>query len=99
MTKPRYSMMINWSDEEQVYIVCLPEFGVGAKTHGRTYAEAARMGQELIESLIDIAEEDGAQPPPPLLFDPQTNFAPNPFKNRALSAELRPRRAIEQARR
>src|SRR5512138_2351504 len=99
MSKPRYSMMINWSDEDQVYVVCLPEFGGGAKTHGRTYVEAARKGQELIESLIDFAEEAGTPLPSPLVFDTEANFAPNPFKNRSLAAELRPRRPYAQLRR
>jgi predicted RNase H-like HicB family nuclease len=78
--KPRYSMMINWSDEDQAYIVCVPEFGTGAKTHGATFTEAVRMGEDLIESLIQWAEEEGVTLPAPLLFDSATNFAPNPFK-------------------
>jgi|1186.fasta_scaffold601756_2 predicted RNase H-like HicB family nuclease len=80
MSKPRYSMMINWSDEDQAYIVCVPEFGTGAKTHGATFAEAVRMGKDLIDSLIQWAEEEGVALPAPLLFDSATNFAPNPFK-------------------
>jgi predicted RNase H-like HicB family nuclease len=98
MSKPRYSMMINWSEEDRVYVVCLPEFGAGAKTHGRTYTEAARRGQELIETLTGIAEEDGTPLPPPLVFDSETNFAPNPFKSRSLTAELRPRRPYAEIR-
>ena len=89
MNKPRYSMMINWSDEDRAYIVCVPEFGTGPKTHGLTYAEAARMGEELIESLIQWFEEEGRPLPPPLLFDPGTNFAPDPFGAEAVTAELR----------
>jgi hypothetical protein len=57
------------------------------------------MGQELVESLIQISQEDRTPLPPPHVFDTQTNFAPNPFKNRALAAQLRPRRALAQARR
>src|SRR5438093_7862525 len=34
-----YSMVIQWSDEDEAYIVSLPEFG-GCKTHGATYQEA-----------------------------------------------------------
>ena len=37
----QYSMIIQWSDEDQVYIVHLPEFGPYAQTHGSTYEEAA----------------------------------------------------------
>jgi hypothetical protein len=46
--KPRYSMLIRWSDEDDVYIVTLPEFD-HAKTHGETYEEAARQGTDLID--------------------------------------------------
>ena len=43
--KMQYSMIIQWSEEDQIYIVTLPEFG-GNKTHGNTYEEAAKNGQE-----------------------------------------------------
>ncbi len=29
-----YSMLIQWSEEDQVFVVSLPEFGRFAKTHG-----------------------------------------------------------------
>lgn len=38
--KLRYSIFIQWSDEDQKYIVNLPEFGPYAHTHGDTYEEA-----------------------------------------------------------
>ena len=88
MSKPRYSMMINWSDEDQAYVVCIPEFGTGAKTHGVTFAEAVRMGEDLIDSLIQWSADEGAPLPAPLLFDPDTNFAPDPFRTGALAAGL-----------
>jgi len=34
-----YSMVIEWSDEDQVYIVTVPELP-GCRTHGATYEEA-----------------------------------------------------------
>ncbi len=58
MTVP-YSMVIQWSDEDGVYVVTLPEFGGGCNTHGATYGEAAQSGHELLESLIEIYNEDG----------------------------------------
>lgn len=60
-------MLIEWSDEDQVYIVTLPEFG-GCKTHGKTYAQAARMGQDALESLIDAFQEDGSPLPEPAKY-------------------------------
>ena len=68
--QPRYSMLIQWSDEDQKYIVSLPEWGPYAHTHGDTYEEAARKGQELLEFLIQSAEEEARAPlPTPALFN------------------------------
>ncbi len=63
-----YSMLIQWSEEDQVYVVTLPEFGA-PKTLGETYEEAARMGQEVLELLIESTMEDGESLPKPLRFD------------------------------
>jgi antitoxin HicB len=67
----RYSMLIQWSDEDQVYVVTLPEFD-GNKTHGATYEEAARMGCEALESLIDAYRAEGWPLPEPALLDSGT---------------------------
>lgn len=69
-----YSMVIQWSDEDQVYVVTLPEFG-GPKTHGETYEEAARMGQEVLELLIESAMEDGDVLPEPAKFGSKVAFS------------------------
>jgi antitoxin HicB len=63
----RYSMLIQWSDEDQVYVVTLPEFD-GNKTHGATYEEAARMGLAALESLIEVYQADGWPLPEPAIF-------------------------------
>lgn len=60
----RYSMVIQWSDEDQVFIVTMPEFG-GCKIHGSTYEEAVKQGQEALESLIDAFQADGKPLPQP----------------------------------
>jgi predicted RNase H-like HicB family nuclease len=64
----RYSMVIQWSDEDQVYIVSLPEFGPYSKTHGATYAEAVKNGEEVLELLIESSQEEGEPLPPPATF-------------------------------
>jgi predicted RNase H-like HicB family nuclease len=64
----RYSMLIQWSDEDRVFIVTLPEFG-GCKTHGETYEEAVKNGREVIELLIDTYGEDNRPLPEPALFE------------------------------
>jgi predicted RNase H-like HicB family nuclease len=53
--QPRYSMRIEWSDEDRIYIVSLPEWGKYAQTHGATYDEAVRNGQEVLRMLIESA--------------------------------------------
>jgi len=63
----RYSMVIEWSDEDRAYIVSIPEFP-GHHTHGDTYEEAVRQGHDLIDSLILWAEKDGKPLPPPRVF-------------------------------
>jgi predicted RNase H-like HicB family nuclease len=59
-----YSMIIQWSIEDNAYIVTVPELP-GLKTHGSTYEEAARNGQEVIELWIDASREWGHPIPPP----------------------------------
>ena len=51
-------MLIQWSDEDEAFIVTLPEFD-DAKTHGETYEKAARQGRLLIESFIMWYGQDG----------------------------------------
>src|SRR3954453_8233202 len=47
-----YAMVIEWSDEDQLFLVSIPDFP-GAHTQGRTRAEAAAMGEEVIALLLD----------------------------------------------
>lgn len=59
-----YSMIIQWSEEDQAYIVTVPELP-GCKTHGDTYEEAVKQGKDAIESWLMVAEQDGDPIPPP----------------------------------
>jgi antitoxin HicB len=63
----RYSMIIQWSDEDQAYIVTLPEFS-NCRTHGETYEEAVKNGEEVLELLIETYREDGKPLPEPNLL-------------------------------
>ena len=65
---PRYSMLIEWSERDQAFIVSLPEWGNGAKTHGVTYAEAVAHGQEVLELLIETQRATGWPLPPPRMY-------------------------------
>ena len=62
-----YSMLIQWSDEDQAYIVTLPEWG-GCKTHGSTYEKAARAGSEVLDLLVEDYQALGHPLPPPAKF-------------------------------
>ncbi len=67
MDSKRYSMVIQWSDEDQAYIVTVPELP-GCMTHGETYEEAVQQGQDAIESWIMAAIADNDPIPPPKVF-------------------------------
>jgi predicted RNase H-like HicB family nuclease len=62
-------MLIRWSDEDQVFIVSLPEFGPYANTQGATYDEAVRMGKEPLELLIESYHALGNPLPEPLKYE------------------------------
>ncbi len=66
-----YSMVIEWSDEDSVYIVTVPELR-GCRTHGSTYAEAVQQGQDAIDGWLDAQQADGCPVPPPRTYDDQT---------------------------
>jgi len=61
----KYSMEINWSDEDNAYIVTVPELP-GCRTHGSTYEEALQNGKDAIESWIDASRFWGDPIPLPL---------------------------------
>ena len=66
--KPRYTVIIQWSDEDQCYVVSLPEWGPYAKTHGKNYEEAARNAQEVLELLMSDENGKPANLPAAKLF-------------------------------
>jgi predicted RNase H-like HicB family nuclease len=67
----RYSMLVQWSDEDQAYLVTLPEWAdrvLGPVTHGETYEEAIRNGHEALEALIASAQQHQEPLPEPRVF-------------------------------
>ena len=56
------------SDEDQKYIVSLPEFGPYAHTHGNTYEEALKNAQEVLELLIEDYQARNKPLPQPSHF-------------------------------
>ena len=47
-----YSLIIQWSDIDNCFVVSLPEWGDFCHTHGDTYEEALQQGKELLDFLI-----------------------------------------------
>jgi antitoxin HicB len=72
-----YSLVIQWSEIDRCFVVILPEFTEVYQpvTHGETYAEAVQHGQEVIESLVEIYQQDGKPLPPPLTLGQPLQFA------------------------
>jgi len=64
MDEAHYTMIIEWSDEDTVFIVTVPELP-GARSHAGTYVAAAEEGQRLIAEWLEIARERGWPLPSP----------------------------------
>lgn len=52
----RYALVIEWSDEDQVFIATAPDLP-GMRTHGSTRSEAAEMGEEVIALWLHGRQE------------------------------------------
>ena len=65
--KLRYSVLIRWSDQDNAYLVSLPElYGEGrCATHGDTYEDALKNGLEVMELLTETLAEEGRPLPEP----------------------------------
>ncbi|MFN6500169.1 MAG: type II toxin-antitoxin system HicB family antitoxin [Nostoc sp. DedQUE01] len=60
-----YTIIIQWSDEDECFVVSLPEWGEFCHTHGETYEEAFKNAQEVLEMLIESSLVDGEPLPEP----------------------------------
>ena len=66
-----YSIVIEWSDEDQTYVVILPEWSdqyAMPIADGKTYEEALARGKNALENYIQFAQEDGKPLPAPRIF-------------------------------
>lgn len=64
----RYSMIIQWSDEDQLFLVTIPEFAsrvIMPCTHGKTREDAIRNGEEVIEMYLESWLAEGESLPEP----------------------------------
>ncbi len=60
----KYSIVIEWSNDDNKYIVTLPEFP-NCYTHGGTYEEALQNGKEVLEMLVEKYQALGQPLPQP----------------------------------
>ncbi|OCR00629.1 hypothetical protein BCD67_11670 [Oscillatoriales cyanobacterium USR001] len=64
----RYSMIVQWSDEDRLFLVTIPEFAdrvVMPCTHGKSREEAIHNGEEAIEMYLEAWEAEGESIPEP----------------------------------
>ena len=64
--KSLYSILIQWSQEDNCYVVSIPEFTdyYQPVTHGKTYEEALKNAQEVLEMIL----KDNTKLPAPNFF-------------------------------
>ena len=60
-------MIMSWSEEDQAYIVSVPELP-GCMADGKTPEAAVKQAQIVINLWIETALEDGEEIPKPHLF-------------------------------
>ncbi len=66
-----YSIVIQWSNEDQAYLVTLPEWEgrvFNPVTHGDTYEEAIKNGHAALEALVASANKHVDPLPTPHVF-------------------------------
>ncbi len=69
MNKFKYQMVIQWSGEDNCFLVGFPDFtGQQWRTHGETYEEAVTNGIEALESLVLAYEAIGEPLPKPSMI-------------------------------
>ncbi|XHX78067.1 MAG: type II toxin-antitoxin system HicB family antitoxin [Stenomitos frigidus ULC029] len=64
----RYSMIVQWSDEDQLFLVTIPEFADAVMmpcTYGKTREEAIHNGEEVIEMYLEAWQAEGESIPEP----------------------------------
>ena len=64
MRKPKYEVIIYWSDEDQAFIAEVPELP-GCAADGKTYREALANVEVVIKEWIETATELGRPIPQP----------------------------------
>ena len=69
--RSQYSMIVQWSPDDEAYVVSLPEWEgrvFNPVTHGKTYENAIKNGREALEALVASARKHGETLPQPRVF-------------------------------
>ncbi len=64
----RYSVIVQWSNEDRLFLVTIPEFAdrvLMPCTHGKTREEAIQNAEEVIEMYLEAWQEEGQSIPEP----------------------------------
>jgi predicted RNase H-like HicB family nuclease len=64
----RYSKTVQWSEEDQLFLVTIPEFAdrvLMPCTHGKTREQAIRNGEDVIDLYLEAWQTEGALIPEP----------------------------------
>ena len=67
----RYSMNVQWSEADQLFLVTIPEFAdhvVMPCTHGETHEQAIHNGEEVIEMYLKAWQMEGESIPEPKIL-------------------------------
>jgi predicted RNase H-like HicB family nuclease len=62
--KTRYELIIYWSKDDESFVVEVPELP-GCMADGKTYAEAVKNAEEIIDEWIETARKLGRPIPEP----------------------------------
>ncbi len=66
-----YSIVIEWSDADQCYVVLLPEWADRYAMpcgEGNTYDEALQSAKDALETFISLAQRDNLSLPAPHVY-------------------------------
>ena len=64
----QYSMIIQWSEVDRLFLVTIPEFSdrvIVPCTHGKTRQEAINNGEEVIKMYLEAWQAEGEVIPQP----------------------------------
>jgi len=67
-----YSMILEWSKDDQLFLVTVPEFAdqvVMPCTHGKTREAAIRNGEEVIAMYLEAWQAEGIPIPKPKIVE------------------------------